>query len=353
MNVPVGALLRETLRSLCSRPVWAAVAVLAAIVVGGVCGALVVADAEAVQARSRYLTARGWGLVVVSSASGGTFDARACAVAAGVDGVRTAGGVGAAREVGALGMAAGLALTPVTPGVVDVVWPGARYDQAAAGLLTPGFVTLSGLGAGTVHVDAGGALVPLPVDAIAGAGRYPGLDGGVLTVHGDLAEAATCLADVPGEDAERLALDVAAAAVSYGVVAAPVLPPAEAAPTPQDLVHEHRSRGYPLLVGSFLAVLGAMRLLRARRDRAVYRLLDLGRGDLWLMGLVDHLICLAIPATSTFAVVLLDAERRGVPTAVLGRLDLALVLAATAVVGLGCATLCATGRNRHQFAPGA
>ncbi len=353
MNVPVGALLRETVRSLCSRAGWAAVAVLAAVVVGGVCGALVVADAEAVEARSRRLASRGWGLVVVSSMSGGTFDARACTVAAEVDGVRGAGGVGAAREVGALGLEAGLALTPVTPEVVEVVWPGARFDPAAAGLLTPGFVTLSGLGAGTVRVEAGGAFVPMPVDVIAGAGRYPGLDGGVLAVRGELTEAAACLVDVPGEQAERLALDVAAAAVSYGVVAAPVLSATEATPTPRDLVDEHRSRGYPLLAGAFLAVLGAMRLLRSRRDRAVYRLLDLARGDLWLMGLVDHLMCLTVPATSAFAVVLVSAEGRGVPTGVLGRLDLALVLAVAAVVGLGCATLCAVGRNRHQFAPGA
>jgi hypothetical protein len=353
VNVPVGALLREVFRAEWSRPVWMVVAVLASITIGGALGAVLVMDAGTIEGRERWLTARGWGVVAVSSADGGTFDARACAVVAEVAGVRAAGAVGATREVSALGLEAGLALTTISVDAAEIAWPALPATIAEPVVLTPGFVSLSGVGEGTLHLAAGGALVPAPSIALDGGGRYPALDGGVLLLRTELVDATTCLADVPGARVESLALDIAAAAVSYGVVAVPVVSGDDATPTPDDLVRDYRARGYPVMAAAFLTVVGALRLLRSRRDRAVYRLLDVTRGDLVVMGLVDFAVVLAAPMLSSFATVLLVAEHRGTPTGRLGPLDLGLLLAATVVVGLGYAFVHASGRNRHQFAPGA
>lgn len=352
MNVPFRGLVLEALRSIWSRPIWAAVTVLMAVAVGVVCGASVVEDARAVDAREQRLMAQGWGLITVSSAAGGTVDSGACVASAGVSGVTRAGAVGPTREVGALGLEAGLALTPVTRDVIDIAWPDSRPAERTAGLLTPGFVALSGLGAGGLHLDVGGALVPLPSEPLTGPGRHRVLDGGVLVVRADLADVSHCLVETTGERVEQVALDVAAAAVSYGVIAVPVLSRDDATPTPADLVDDHRSRNVPVLGAMFLLLVGAMRLVRSRRDRAVYRLLSFGRGDLWAMGLLDYATCLAVPLSSAFVVVVLWAELTGVPTGVLGVHDLASLSLAVAGGGLVYATAGAMGRNRHQFAPG-
>ncbi|HEY0188888.1 MAG TPA: hypothetical protein VGC67_15455 [Cellulomonas sp.] len=353
MTVRVGPLIRETVRACWSRPAWAVTAALAALALGGACGAMVVTDASAVQARADRLDAKGWGLLTVVRADGAGLDPAVCSTIAGLDGIDAAGAVGPAEEVGALGLDAGLSLTAVSVAAIEVVWPAARYDPAADVLLSPGFVALSGVAAGTLHLQDGGALVPATTDVLVGQGRLPSLDGGALLLRRDLTEATSCVVDVAGDDVERAALDVAAAMVSSGVLAVPVVSADDAAPTPAELVRQHRARAWPLVAAIVLALVGAMRLVRSRRDRAVHRLLGLGRADLWLMGLVDAVVLLLVPATSAFAVVLLLAESRGVPTSGLGLLDLGLLLASSTAVVLGHATVCATGRNRHQFAPGA
>ncbi len=352
MRVGVGSLTIETIRGMGARPLWTASAIIAAMAVGLACGWMVVADTQAINARAERLARQGWGLITVSSASGGSLDPRACSAVERVAGVQRVGAVGPTNEVVALGLQAGLGLTPVTSEVINIVWPNAAED-ASSGRLTPGFVALSGTNGGFLTFADNGVSEAMLSTAVVGPGRYPALDGGVLVPTNELTEANYCIAEVSAIHAEQLALDIAASVASFGVVAVPAVSTDEASPTPQQMVEDHQSRYTPLLGAAFLGVIGALRLLRSRRDRAVYRLLSFGRADLWLMGLLDYAICLATPSLSAFAAAVLWAEGRGVSTAALGVGDLQLLASAGFIVAIGQACLWAAGRNRHQFAPGA
>ncbi len=351
MNVPIGRLVTEVVRAMWSRPVWLVLTVAAAAALGAACACMVVTDSRAIDERQQRLLAQGWGLIAVSSASGDLVDPRVCTVVADVHGVLRVGAVGPTSEVGALGLAAGVGVTPVTADAVGIAWP--QGDADAAALLTPGFVSLSGLDAGALYLNEGGASVAVQSEVVAGAGRYPALDGGVLMLRQQLTAVKYCLVDVPGEQAESLALDMAAVGVSYGVVAVPAMSRDDASPTPGDLVEAHRARHSALFAASFLVAVGALRAVRSRRDRAVYRLLAFGRWDLWTMGLLDYAICVAAPWSSAFAAVTVWAELRGVSTAVLGASDFTELATASAGVAFCYAIAWAAGRNRHQFAPGA
>lgn len=288
----------------------------------------------------------------VSGAAGNSIDRRACTDAAEVPGVLISGAVGRTREVGALGLDAGLALTEVSPEVIEMVWPEATPDSGDAALLTPGFVALTRVNQGTLNVKVGGSATAVETVALHGPTRYAVLDGGVVVARNDLASVEYCLVAVPGEKAEAVALDIASATVSYGTLAVPVVSRKDATPTPADLIRDHRSRYGSLLAGASLGVLGALRIARFRRDRAIYRLLGFGRADLWVMGLTDYVICIATPVSSTFASALLWGVARGVPTETIGAEDMALLAWASTVIGLVYASAWAAGRNRHQFAPG-
>jgi hypothetical protein len=159
--------------------------------------------------------------------------------------------------------------------------------------------------------------------------------------------------EVESDQADRIALGVAAAAVSYDVIAVPVLPRAEASPTPAELIVEHQERRYPLVAVAFIGLIGVLRIVRSRRDRAVYRLLAFGRADLFVMGLLDYVICFAVPLCPAFVVAVLVGEMNDVSTQVLAAPDLVSMSLASAGLSLVYGAMWASGRNRHQFAPGA
>lgn len=353
MNVPVSQLGVEMIRASWSRPVWAIMTAVASIAVGVVFALMVVTDAQAAQSRAQTLESKGWGLVTMSSAAGEVIDARACAAAADVPGVLAVGAVGTVSQTEALGLDAGLGLTEVTTEVPRIVWPQTSVDAGAAALATPGFQALSGLRDGVLHLRLGGTSVPITVAGIDGPGRFPAIDGGLLALRGDVASPAYCLVDLPPDQVEALALDLAAATASYGILAVPVLSSADAAPTPADIEQSHRDRHLPVIVAAFLFVAALLRWMTARRDRAIYRLLGFGRIDLWTMGLMEYALLLGVPWASAFATVLAWSQLRGIPTQAIGALDLALAMGGSAVVAVIFATLCAAGRNTHQFAPGA
>jgi hypothetical protein len=351
--VPPAHLLAETVRALWSRKIWASFTILAAAAVGLAAATLVVADSRSINQRSEYLTSKGWGLVLVANSAGDTLDARVCQAVAQVPGVRAVGGVGQTRETEALGLSAGLALTPVTVDAVLIAWPDASFKPETTALSTPGFQRLSGLGSGVLYIEIGDVPVAFTTESITGPGRYALLDGGVLAIGGQLTEVSYCLVDVEAEQVERLSLEIAAIGTPNGVVAVPVLGRQDAAPTPADLTAQHQALRLPLVAAAFLAVLAAIRLLLSRRDRAVYRLIGFGRGDLALMGLFDYAICIAAASVSAFATTIIWAEGQGTPTQTLGQFDFGWLSILSAVVGLGYSLLWALGRNRHQFAPGA
>ncbi len=353
MNVPIAKLVVETMRAVWSRPVWALITVAACAAVGAGLAAIIVDDAHTISARQDLLTARGWGLVVVSSAAGETLDPRACAEAAGVDGVIAAGPVSATRDVKALGLDAGLSVTEVSIEVVRMSWPESGVDLTTAGLLTPGLQSLAGLGGGVFYLREGGVSVPVRVSRLDAPGRYQALDGGLLIVRSEIDSPSYCLVDVPPEEVENLALDIAAATVSFGTISVPSLSPSEASPTPGELVQQHRDRHFPLIAGAFLLIITAVRLLRSRRDRAIYRLLRFGRADLWTMGIIEYMFLMGVPVMSAFATVLLADQGNRVPTQVLGLREAALLCVVSTIVAVAFASLSAVGRNTHQFAPGA
>lgn len=352
MNVPAPKLVAETIRALWSRPWWALVTVVFCVSLGVGFASLIVVETKTITERQERLMREGWGLVVVASAAGQELDARACIAARSVPGVVASGAVGRAQDVMALGLDAGVGLTSVTADVPRIVWPESDYSNVTAGLLTPGLQSVAGLGEGTLYVQVGGALVPLSVARLDGTGRYPMLDGGILVVRNEFDVAAYCLVDVPPELSESLALDIAAATLPYETIAIPAVSRADASPTPRDLVAQHNERGLPLIVGAFLLVVAGVRLMRSRRDRAVYRLLSFSRADLWIMGLIEYLLLLAIPLMSAFATTLLLGDAQGVATEVLGMRDAALLSLVSCVGGVLFASAYAAGRNTHQFAPG-
>jgi hypothetical protein len=325
----------------------------ASVAVGAVISGLIVDDAHAINARSQQLRDRGWGLIVLSNAAGGALDSRACIAAEGVDGVQAAGAVGPTTDGKALGLEAGLSVTPVSLGAVRISWPSARIDPTVPGLITPGLQSLAGLGDGVLGLNVGGALVPVRAAKVDGPGRYRALDGGLLVLSGDIEAPAYCLIQVPPERVESLALEIAAATTGFGTLSVPVVSQNDASPTPDELVAQHRDRHFPLIAGAVLVILSAVRLLRSRRDRAIYRLLLFDRADLWTMGLFEYLILVSVPVSSAFVTVLVVGQANGVPTAILGIRDAVLLGIVSNVVALLSASMSALGRNTHQFAPGA
>ncbi len=313
----------------------------------------VITDAEGVQSRGEYLESQDWGLVTMSSAAGERIDARACTTAADVPGVLAVGAVGTVSQVDALGLDAGLSLTEVTETVPRIVWPNSSVEAGTSALLTPGFQALSGLSDGVLHLQRGGTQVPIAVASIDGGGRYPAIDGGVLLSRGDVVSPTYCLVDVPRDQVEALALDLAAATASNGILAVPVLSTVDAAPTPKALAQSHRESHLPIIVAAFLVVIAVLRWMMARRDRAIYRLLGFGRIDLWTMGLMEYALLLGVPWASAFATVLAWSQVHGTATQPIGALDFALALGASALVAVSFASLCAAGRNTHRFTPGA
>lgn len=352
MNVQANYLGIEVARAAWSRPVWAITAAIASIAIGVVFAVLVIADAKDIQFRGEQLEAKGWGLISVSSAAGESVDALACSAATEVPGVLAVGAIGVTTQVDALGLDAGLGLTEVTGSVPKMVWPGYGPDISTSALLTPGFQALSGLSSGVLHVQQGGLQVPLEVTNVEGTGRYPAIDGGVLLPRGDVVSPSYCLVDVPRERVEAFALDLAAATASYGTLAVPVLSTADAAPTPKSLLQSHRDMHLPIAVAAFLFVMAVLRWTTTRRDRAIYRLLGFGRVDLWTMGIMDYALLLGVPWTSAFATVVAWSHLQGTSTHTVAALDFAIAMGASALVAVIFASLCAAGRNTHQFAPG-
>ncbi len=352
MKVHVHRTVVEEIQALWSRPLWALCTIAGSVVVGVVLGAMVVSDQNAVSDRARFLAEKGWGLIVVGSADGGSVDPLACTDAQ-VPGVLNVGMVGPSREVRVLGLGAGMGMREVSPSLIAVVWPATQSVEAAQALMTPGFVTLNGLDAGTLHVNISGTIVALEAERLSGPRRFPRLDGGVLLPRLDLRSVEYCLLSAAGEDVERVALEAASSTVAYNTIAVPVVARSDAAPTPADLVQAHQDRAIPLVAAAFLAVIAALRVLRSARDRAIYRLLGFGRSDLFVMGLIEYLVSIAVPASSAFVTVLMLGGSEGAATSELGAGDVTQFVWASSIVGLGFATSACAGRNRHQFAPGA
>jgi len=107
-----------------------------------------------------------------------------------------------------------------------------------------------------------------------------------------------------------------------------------------------------LIAGAFLLILAAVRLLRSRRDRAIYRLLRFDRFDLWAMGFIEYLMLMGAPVMSGFAIVIVVGEANGIETEALGVGDAAWLTTVSGVAAAVFASMSAAGRNTHQFAPG-
>lgn len=353
MNVSVAQLVSELLRAVWSRPVWASIVVVGAALIGAVSGLTTVQDALSVQNREAYLLANGWSQVTVSSATGELLDADACKVVEEVPGVIRAGAVGPLSQGQAVGLDAGLSLTEVTPPVLDIIWPNFASNTSASAVMTPGFMALSGLSGGVLQIREGDSYVPVVTEPVTVKGRFPALDGGVLYIRGQLQNVAYCLVEVTAGAAEQIALDLSQTTSSYDSLAVPVLSRAKASPTPAELIDDHRQRWVPVMASSAILILGGLRLILVRRDRAIYRLLGFGRADLLLMGLVEFLVLLAVPTLATYATVVGLGQSRGVSTAILGWYDFAQLSTMITLFAVVYAAMWATGRNSHQFAPGA
>ena len=118
------------------------------------------------------------------------------------------------------------------------------------------------------------------------------------------------------------------------------------------LVQSHRHRYLPLIAATFLALVAAFRLLIARRDRAIYRLVGVRRSELWIMALMEYALLLSVPWLSAFATIVVWHRGPGVETAYLAGTDLLIASLASTCVAIGFAFAAASGRNTHQFAPG-
>ena len=352
MSVRVSDLVDETVRAILSRRAWAGAMVLLAIVSGICGGAVTVHDSRQISDRAAVLEKTGWGLVVVSSSSGKLLASEACTVASAVGGVSQGGAIGETRESRVMGLEAGVSMTDVTAGSVDVAFPTWRSGGNFPSYHTPGFQALSTLRGGVIFVDQYGQRVPVAGGAISGEARFPGLDGGVLVVRDNIPAPRSCLLEVPPEKIEEISAEVAIETSSFDVVVAPVISAADAWPTPGDLAADHEARNYEILIVVFLLVLGFVRLLRTRRDRAVYRLLYFSRIDLFLMGSIDFLICLGVPTLIAFSTTVLWGEFLGVSTYVVAVSDITTLIVGLSVVSVGYSSLWAAGKNRHQFAPG-
>ena len=353
MKVPVSRLMSEALRAMWSRPWLACGVVLVSATAGALAGYSAVFDANAAAHREVELLANGWSHVTVASAAGLDLDPAACRGAAAVSGVRRIGMVGSTTEMTALGLSAGLSFTEVTPDTVAIAWPDDQTDESASALMTPGFIALSGLSGGAIAVRAAGAFEMVNTGTLEKGSRVPELDGGVLLVRSELSSVQYCLIEVRPGSAEAVALEVAEATASYDTIAVPRLSEHAASPTPSEIIASHRARHVPLLAAMIASLASFARLLLLRRDRSVYRLLGVGRSDLWLWGLVDTLILYVVPVLSAFATLVLWGEASGISSESVGVYDYALVVALCVLLTVVAATGRAMGRNRHQFAPGA
>lgn len=350
MNLNVRELVRELGRSMWSRPMWALVSVLIAIAIGALSAMSTVQDSAKVENRRQELREQGWGLIRVVSQAGDPLSSEVCDELDSLDYVKQSGAISVASEHKALGVESGLSVTSVSYEIPQIVWPDHVFSGSEQNLVTPGLAKLTGLGSGALHVDFDRNSIELEVTEVSGITRFQPLSGGLVLLSNSGFAIDYCLAEVEPSTSELSALAIADALGEHGVIASPVVTPKEAAPTPHSMVESHRHQGTPLIAGTLLAALGALRVLLSKRDRAIYRLLGFARLDLWLMGLIDYLILIAAPWLSAYSAVILVAHARGVPTGTLGSWDLLLGLGASGFVALLVAFASASGKNRHQFA---
>lgn len=350
-NIPLVKLIPEALRHSTSRPLFTVLSVLFGLVVGSALALIGVRTSDEATNRHETLTANGWGLIMVMDASGQEVSEQVCNTAEKVPGVTNVALIGKPVHHNALGLSAGLSVVEVSTQTPKFIWPGTVSTHAPA-YVTPGLTTLTGLRSGEIYLDYDGTFLPQEVAVLAEPGRMPALDGNLLSIVTLPSTIEYCLVEVATNQIDDSALDIAQATVSYNSIAVPVISNANAHPTPSAIIAAYRAQNFPLIAAGSLTIFSAIRAFRAKRDRSVYRLLMFSRGDLFLMGALDFLTCLAVPAIIGFISIISWAEFHHIKTQIVGSGDYAQFALSTTIAMFGYAAVWASGKNRHQFAPG-